>query len=51
MHNCIDPILFKTVLEMIRIADISPVKITPPDRLPVPIDEVVDGDGVVALKV
>jgi hypothetical protein len=51
MHNCIDPILFKAVLELTRIADISPVKITPPDRFPVAIDEVVDGDGVMALKI
>ena len=51
MHDCIDLIFSKAIFEVIRIADIAPVKVAPFYSLPVPIDEVVDGDGVVALKI
>ena len=50
MHDCIDPIFSKTVLDVIRIAEIPPVKITPLDCFPVSVDKVVEGDGIEALK-
>ena len=50
MHDRINPIFSKTVLDVIRIAEIPLVKITPFDCFPVSVDEVVESDGIETLK-
>ena len=51
MHDGIDSIFCKAILQVLRITDIAPVKFAPFYSLPVTVDEVVKGDGVVALKI
>ncbi len=51
MHDRIDMVFFKAILQVGRIADISPVKITPLYKFPVSINEIVDGDRAMALPV